>query len=784
MGLMEKARKRSEQSPLPDDDQNTKTSHAKTENTKTENTKTEKKDQLHESQHSASAHQKPTQIEQSEATVSSKSIDQQHTTNKQTAQQSATSEKKRESPLNTQKTTPNSSDDTIATKASTDQSHNTPNATEQKNKLQQSNTVQQQEIKEKEEADETRYGVLDKKDEQNDEIDQQEQEILNKIREQLSQLQPGDPIRLPVDDVMEYIEKSPNKTAGLKDIAKHIGKPIQEVEYLIQRLESQGVVSVHYPINIFAQPKVSLIKNKATRSSTLELPDDKKLIEQYTVTSDYVTADIRIWSVPFENTPIYEVLPHGITKSAESLIDGMVEELAHCIKIENEQRDSSVKQEAQKRQFFEASKNIVRKHFKDIEESSLCVVAGVLLHKAYGLGELEIIMADNWLEEVAINSHEEPLSLYHKRYGWLKTTKFFNKESEIYNFAAQIGRKVGRQINSLNPIMDAHLETGDRVAATLFPISTSGDTLTIRRFSRNPWTVVHMIDPRNHTTSKEIMSFLWMAIQYELNALVVGGTASGKTSVLNTLCALIPPTNRIISIEDTRELSLPKPLHWNWVPLASKGANTEGQGEVTMLDLMVASLRMRPDRIIVGEIRRKAQAESLFEAMHTGHSVAATMHADTAEQVKRRLTQPPIDIPENELQALQLVIVQYRDRRRGIRRTLEVAELLPGAADEKVNLNYLYRWRPRRDQFMKDDDSIRVIEDMNLHTGMTQNEIENDLNQKGEILQWMLDNRITDVDKVGHVMRIYYKYPKLLIDTVADKSGKNQIFDSKGDQSE
>jgi flagellar protein FlaI len=249
--------------------------------------------------------------------------------------------------------------------------------------------------------------------------------------------------------------------------------------------------------------------------------------------------------------------------------------------------------------------------------------------------------------------------------------------------------------------------------------------------------------------------------------------------VLNTLSSLIPPTNRIISIEDTRELSLPEALHWNWVPLASKSANAEGQGEVTMLDLMVASLRMRPDRIVVGEIRRKAQAESMFEAMHTGHSVAATMHADTAEQVKRRLTQPPIDIPENEIQALQLVLVQYRDRRRGIRRTLEVAELLPGAADEKVNLNYLYRWRPRRDVFVKDEESIRVIEDMNLHTGMTQNEIEQDLANKSDILQWMLDNKITDVDKVGHVMRIYYKYPQLLIDTVSDKGGSTAILDNE-----
>jgi archaeal flagellar protein FlaI len=591
------------------------------------------------------------------------------------------------------------------------------------------------------------------------------------VEGEVAKLTKGESILLPVDRLIETLEKAPNKMMTLPALKSALKMEIHEVEYLTRVLSKRKILSVTYPLNIFSPPKIKLLEHVEETKKKHKLAKEKKLIENYVVSADYVTADVNIWSVPFENTPIYEVIPHGISENANHLLDDMVDKLAAIVNMDASEAIGLSKAQEQKEAFYEAAKQVIKDNIVDIEEGKLAILAGILLHKSFGLGDMEVIMSDNWLEEVAVNGHEEPLSVYHKRYGWLKTTKFFDKESEIYNFTAQIGRKVGKQINALSPIMDAHLDTGDRVAATLFPISTAGNTLTIRRFSRNPWTVVHMIDPKNHTMSKEVMSLLWMSVQYELNMLVVGGTASGKTSVLNTLCSLIPPTNRIISIEDTRELSLPKALHWNWVPLASKSANAEGQGEVSMLDLMVASLRMRPDRIIVGEIRRKAQAESLFEAMHTGHSVAATMHADTAEQVKRRLTQPPIDIPENEIQALQLVLVQYRDRRRGIRRTLEVAELLPGTSDERVNLNYLYRWRPRRDQFVKSEDSIRVVEDMNLHTGMTQNEIEENLAQKGAILQWMLDNKITDVDKVGHVMRIYYKYPQLLIDTVADKGG-------------
>jgi flagellar protein FlaI len=152
------------------------------------------------------------------------------------------------------------------------------------------------------------------------------------------------------------------------------------------------------------------------------------------------------------------------------------------------------------------------------------------------------------------------------------------------------------------------------------------------------------------------------------------------------------------------------------------------------------------------------------------------MHADTAEQIKHRLTQPPMDIPENELEALQLVVVQYRDRRRGVRRTLEVAEVLPGGSDAKINLNYLYRWRPRSDTFAAEDPSIRVIEDLNLHTGMTQTEIENDLSNKEKVLDWLLTNHVMDVDKVGHVMRVYYKSPQLLLDLIRDNVSPQDFF--------
>jgi len=265
-------------------------------------------------------------------------------------------------------------------------------------------------------------------------------------------------------------------------------------------------------------------------------------------------------------------------------------------------------------------------------------------------------------------------------------------------------------------------------------------------------------------------------MQYELNILVSGGTASGKTSVLNALMPFIPPTHRIISIEDTRELRLPDFLHW--IPLTTREPNPEGKGEVSMLDLLVNSLRMRPDRVVVGEIRRQREAEVLFEAMHTGHSVYATLHADRAEQVIRRLTNPPINLPETLLEALHLVVVQFRHRRLGIRRTLEIAELIPTREAGKIpaRLEILYRWKPSTDKIEKVKDSIRLIGEIRLHTGMTDEQMKKDLKEKEMILQWMLDNNVRTVNTVGKVVADYYHDKNRILKIIRKKGKPEEIL--------
>jgi len=237
----------------------------------------------------------------------------------------------------------------------------------------------------------------------------------------------------------------------------------------------------------------------------------------------------------------------------------------------------------------------------------------------------------------------------------------------------------------------------------------------------------------------------------------------------------IPPNQRIISIEDTREIQLPRFLHW--VPLTTREPNPEGKGGVSMLDLLVNSLRMRPDRIVVGEIRRGEQAEVLFEAMHTGHSVYATLHADTAEQTYRRLINPPINVPESLLEALHLMVVAFRDRRKGIRRIFQLAEVVPVTKWEeyKPSINILYKWNAADDSIRKVKESVRVLDELKLHTGMTDQEFEKDLREKIAILKWMQEKDIRTVDGVGKVVVEYYFDPEKVLQVVKKKESPTAL---------
>src|SRR3989339_1462903 len=456
----------------------------------------------------------------------------------------------------------------------------------------------------------------------------------------------------------------------------------------------------------------------------------ERIIDTYELNVNDIVIDVSIIAKAEEPVPTYTISITNISDTTKIILEKIRDEfVAEETKTLSEEASISKIQE----QFKDKILKLLAKYFPNANKKTMDMLINYILQQNIGLGNLDILLKDTNLKEVVINNAEEPVWVYHRKYGWLKTNVLIPTESRIRHYSTIIGRDVGKEITILNPLMDAHLKTGDRVNSTLMPISSKGNTLTIRKFSADPWTITKFI--RDNTISLEAAAFLWFAIQNELSILVAGGTGSGKTSMLNVISNFFPPNQRIISIEDTRELILPSNLHW--VPLETRLPNPEGKGEVTMLDLLINSLRMRPDRIIVGEIRRQKEAQVLLEAMHTGHSVYATVHANNADEVIVRLTNPPIDIPKSMISSLSVVLVQSRNRRTGKRRTLQLAEVTP-TGDVKI----LYQLNVSKDSLDVISKSETVIEKLKLYTGWSEDEINSDLKEKVNILQWMLTNKL------------------------------------------
>ncbi len=484
------------------------------------------------------------------------------------------------------------------------------------------------------------------------------------------------------------------------------------------------------------------------------------VVDSYSYINEGLPVEVRIIKGQ-DFVPKYEMTIQGIAEGTKLILETKLKgELVTDVKLDISEILDPKKYEEVKAKFMASAKKTLERNFPTLPADKMEVLAVYLIQNTLGLGELESVLSDERLEEVVLNNSREPVWVYHKKFGWCKTNLRIRNEEQIYDYSSMIARKIGRQINILNPMLDAHLPSGDRVNATIFPISNFGNTITIRKFATNPWTMPTFI--RSKTISSDVAALVWLCIQNELSLLVAGGTGSGKTSFLNAMAAFIPANQRVISIEDTRELTLPKFLHW--VPMVTREANPEGKGEVKMLDLMVNSLRQRPDRILVGEIRRQKEAEVMFEAMHTGHSVYATLHADNSEQTISRLTNPPISIPDQMLDALAGIVVQFRHRRFNIRRTLEFSEMLKNGG-----VNVLYRWDVKEDKIRGVGKMSRIANLLSLYAGMDEKEINQDVDEKVEILDWMVKNHYDEVDQVGQIVSHYYLNPDEVLEAVRKK---------------
>ena len=555
-----------------------------------------------------------------------------------------------------------------------------------------------------------------------------------------------------------------NHITHIKNNEKH---PIKQ-EHHERNLKQNDSIKPKESINA-TQDNIENSKRLESHLTKEEQRESKNIIEKYPIEVDGAKVNVEIRKDDYGIQ--YDLYIPKIDVATSALLENIRNELISITTVSMQELIDPSLFYAIKERFLKQATRLIKEKLPSIEEETEKFLVGRLIEDMLGLGEIDFLINDPSLEEIVIPSSKEKIRVYSKKYGWLETNFKIGTEDKIINYSNIIARRVGRQITVLNPLLDAHLVTGDRVNAVLYPINTKGNTITIRKFARDPFTVIDLIN--NKTCDLSTIALLWLAIEYEMNVLISGGTGSGKTSFLNACMPFIPPNQRIISIEDTRELMLPDFLYWT--PLVTRTPNPEGKGEVSMLDLLINSLRMRPDRIILGEMRRQQEAMVLFEAMHTGHSVYATVHADTASETVSRLVNPPLSVPPNLLRAVNLNVVMFRDRRKGIRRIFQIAEF--EAEKDTAKANILYRWSPEEDKIIEHEKSSRFFEDLARNTGMSQKEINEYLDEKKKILSWLIKNNIRDLNNFGKVMNVYYKNKSILINAM-NKNDKSIILNN------
>ncbi|WP_456483125.1 CpaF family protein [Methanopyrus kandleri] len=397
-------------------------------------------------------------------------------------------------------------------------------------------------------------------------------------------------------------------------------------------------------------------------------------------------------------------------------------------------------------------------------------LAHLLMYEMVGYKEIHPLLKDDNLEEIMVvpevvlggTAKHCFIYVYDRDHG-MCLCNFRVTSRSIRTVIERISRESGRRIDQENPLLDAHLPDGSRVNATIPPVSPDGPTLTIRKFREDPLTITDII--KFGTLSYEAAAYLWLAVEYGANILIAGGTGSGKTTTLNCLCIFIPPEERVITIEDTLELQLP---HEHWVRLTTKPPNVEGRGEITMDDLVKNTLRQRPDRIIVGEVRGP-EARTLFTAMNTGHDgCMGTLHANTARETITRLTNEPMNVPKIMIPALDIIVMQNRFLQRGsgsIRRITEISEIA-GMEGDTVQLNTVFEWKPETDEVTSTEVPSMVFKKIQEKTGMSMDEILHEIEIRKRILKYLVDNNIRHVKEVGEFIHEFYKNRESVLEKV------------------
>ena len=379
-----------------------------------------------------------------------------------------------------------------------------------------------------------------------------------------------------------------------------------------------------------------------------------------------------------------------------------------------------------------------------------------LVRDFVGFNEIDPLLKDYFVEDIECNGNDSPIYIVHRLFRNLKTNIIFKDPNRLESFVEKLAQRSGKHISYASPILDGSLPDGSRVNATYTKdITSKGPTFTIRKFTKTPWTPPQLLSFR--TLSPEMLAYLWILVQYKMNILITGGTSSGKTTLLNAIAFFIPPEARVVSIEDTRELNIPRE---NWLPSVVRSATGVGNlGEIDLFTLLKSSFRQNPDYVIVGEVRGK-EAYVLFQGMASGHSSISTMHADSVDTVIKRLETPPIELSPTLLNVLDCVCIMTHaiSKKQETRKLKEIVEIINITSEGIAMTNTPFVWNPADDQFYFKKNS-KIFEKISKRYGLDVQELQSEFRKRVNLLYRMHESKFFDYQKFQDAITQYYKKP-------------------------
>jgi flagellar protein FlaI len=495
------------------------------------------------------------------------------------------------------------------------------------------------------------------------------------------------------------------------------------------------------------------------------VPNGIKEIERYWLQEPYTFASI----LEDRKKRYYKLLEPALTMYEKELLERINEDLQDILVL-----NSTTSKLEKKELLIDRTLFLLEQYKADVSASAIEKILYYLQRNLLSYDKINPLLCDPYIEDISCDGVEIPVYIYHTKYFNIESNISF-KEEELDSFVIRMCQLNNKHISISQPIVDATIHDGSRLQAILGrDITPRGSSFTIRKFRKDPITPIDLLGFK--TCDLKMLVYLWLVIENGYNILFAGGTASGKTSMLNATSLFMPSTAKIVSIEDTRELLL---YHNNWVSgITRESFASDSTGEVSMYDLLRAALRQRPDFIIVGEVRGN-EALTLFQAMSTGHATSSTMHAGDVQTVINRLTHEPINVPQMMLQSLDVLCIQEQvyigeQRVRRTRSLVEVLNIDPETGD--LGINELFNWEASEDCFIKVGDS-HIMQDIMRVRGWDASQLRNEMENRRKILTYMYENKMRSYIQVSLVVQTYQSYPKTIMESLENNTLRGMIQD-------